>query len=294
MASGASFPRGSQFPAELIDSVIDHNHADPATLKICALVAKQWMPSSRLHLFSSVFINHDNAREFIDLLASPLCTVALAIRKLVVELVPGSQRWLGEFIRRLSLLDKTTNLIGLEISGAPGTLVRQEAQTALSTLSGQIKSLSFGPVVFETFLVFGQLLCSFRGLESLSCACIFQVQTIDPAGIQLIRLQLTGTLRQVKLASPATKPIIEYLLRQGAAGGSAVLPTIANLSLSYLSVDDYPPLTTYLGTPNDNLQSLTIRMDNNFSGANLGPSYLYRILSPSAFCLCFRPFHPFV
>ncbi|KAF8908183.1 hypothetical protein CPB84DRAFT_1744355 [Gymnopilus junonius] len=262
------FARRSQFPPELVDSVIDHNHADRPTLKICALVSRQWTASSRFHLFSRVVVAHDNAREFIQLLSSPHCTVASAVQDLAFQFVSGSQRWFSEFSRRLSYLDKTTNITSLDIPGAPGALIREEVQTALLAFSGQIKTLSFGPVVFESFKDFARLLCAFRALESLSCACTYRTRATGHVENQVLRLRLMGILRQVKLVSPSTKPVLDFLLLQG-VGGSPVLPTMASLSLSYLTVEDYPPLTRYLGTPNNNLQSLTIKMDNNVSGTNI-------------------------
>ncbi|KAJ7132673.1 hypothetical protein C8R46DRAFT_655482 [Mycena filopes] len=45
--------------AELTDQVIDHLHADAATLRNCALVARSWLPASQLHIFFSVNIKHD-------------------------------------------------------------------------------------------------------------------------------------------------------------------------------------------------------------------------------------------
>lgn len=45
--------------AELTDQVIDHLHADAATLRNCALVARSWLPASQFHIFFSVNIKHD-------------------------------------------------------------------------------------------------------------------------------------------------------------------------------------------------------------------------------------------
>ncbi|KDR70221.1 hypothetical protein GALMADRAFT_144891 [Galerina marginata CBS 339.88] len=244
------------FPAELVDSVIDYNHSDPNTLMVCALVSKQWTPSSRYHLFSRVAIAHDNARGFAQLLSSPYCTISSVIRGLDIHFVSGSQRWFTEFSRRLSLLNNT-NITSLGISGPGNTLIRHEAQSALSAFSDRVTDLDVGPVVFEAFADFARLLCTFQVLESLSCASTYQT------GDQAEDLQLIAPLRQVQLVSPSTKLVFEFLLLQD------VLPTITSLSLSYLAVEDYPNLTQYLKTPNDNLQSLTIKMDSSFSGATL-------------------------
>ncbi|KAJ7760836.1 hypothetical protein DFH07DRAFT_425681 [Mycena maculata] len=44
---------------ELTDQVIDHLHADPASLRNCALVSRSWVPASQYHIFFSVNIKKD-------------------------------------------------------------------------------------------------------------------------------------------------------------------------------------------------------------------------------------------
>jgi hypothetical protein len=51
-------------PPELVDSIIDHLHDDPATLHSCALVSSAWLPASRYHIFRRVSIRlnpHDTS-----------------------------------------------------------------------------------------------------------------------------------------------------------------------------------------------------------------------------------------
>jgi len=51
-------------PQELVDSIIDHLHDDPATLHSCALVSSAWLPASRYHIFRRVSIRlvpHDTS-----------------------------------------------------------------------------------------------------------------------------------------------------------------------------------------------------------------------------------------
>ncbi|KAH9475884.1 hypothetical protein JR316_0011445 [Psilocybe cubensis] len=245
------------FPPELVDSIIDHNHSDPPTLMACALVSNNWVPSSRYHLFSTVAISHTNAREFIELLSSPLCTISTAVQGMDVQFVPGSQRWFAEFTRRMNSLNKIT-IQSLGILGSGNTVIREEVQTAIPALAPQTKIFNVGPsVIFGTFSQFAKLLCTFDTLESLSCGCTFQNK--DRAH----GLRFKSPLRQVHLVTPAIKAVSEFLLAQG------VLPTVSSLSLSHLVSDDYPTLTTFLAIPNDNLQSLAIKMNTSFSGTTL-------------------------
>ena len=255
------------FPAELVDSVIGYNHDDPQTLVNCALVNKQWTPSSRYHLFSTVNISHTNAQEFIELLTSPHCTFLAILRGLDVHFVPGSQRWFTEFSRRLSLLDETT-ITSLEISGSNNTLIRDEARLALSSFSNQVKDLSFGPILFHKFADFAALICSFNILESLSCVAAFQ-DVEQPQG-----LSFAGPIRHLELSAPSIQMVLEFLYE-------STLPTVTSISLSHPTVGDYPAFSRYLQMPNSILQSLAMKMDVNFSGVPLSPSLLIVTFSNS-------------
>ena len=44
----------SPLPPEILDLTIDHFHDEPATLKVCCLVSKSWIPRARRHLFDHV------------------------------------------------------------------------------------------------------------------------------------------------------------------------------------------------------------------------------------------------
>ena len=44
-------------PPETFDTIIDHLHDEPATLKTCCTVSKSWVPRARKHLFAHVELN---------------------------------------------------------------------------------------------------------------------------------------------------------------------------------------------------------------------------------------------
>jgi hypothetical protein len=257
---GKTIEMDSNIPNELIDTFVDHNHDDQPTLLACALVSRQWTPACRYHLFSDVQISHENAREFIHLLSSPNCTFSGVLNGLTIDFVPGSQRWFSEFSRRLSSFDRI-NITSLALSGTRNTLIREEVKHALSLYFAQIKHLKVTAVVFESFADFARLLCGFKALHSLACACTFQLSG-HPEDVQF-----TAPLRRLELASPAIDRVFEFLLVHGA------LPTVASLSLCHPTAADYANLARYLSTSNDALQSLVIRMDSTFSGVTIGPSY---------------------
>ncbi|KAM5532934.1 hypothetical protein V8D89_013400 [Ganoderma adspersum] len=71
-----------RLPPELCDQAIDHLWNDPDTLRACSLTCKDWLPSSRYHLFRNVRLRHsDDVTRFRALLDSNP-TIAPCVRKL--------------------------------------------------------------------------------------------------------------------------------------------------------------------------------------------------------------------
>ncbi|KAI0928933.1 hypothetical protein AcV5_006345 [Taiwanofungus camphoratus] len=73
------------FPPELFDETIDHLWDDPKTLKACSLTCRDWVPSSRLHLFRTmrIYTAADCAR-FGALLKSA-SVIAQCVRTLTIS-----------------------------------------------------------------------------------------------------------------------------------------------------------------------------------------------------------------
>ncbi|KAF7351481.1 hypothetical protein MSAN_01580300 [Mycena sanguinolenta] len=83
---------------ELIDTVVDFLHDDQASLFSSSLVARNWVPATRYHLFERIRIHHfftravdsrysmhDTARQFLDICSSPFCTILPFIRDVVLN-----------------------------------------------------------------------------------------------------------------------------------------------------------------------------------------------------------------
>ncbi|KJA18274.1 hypothetical protein HYPSUDRAFT_964250 [Hypholoma sublateritium FD-334 SS-4] len=249
-------PTSFSFPNELVDAIIDHNHDDRKTLLATALVSRQWTRASRYHVFTEVKISHQNAREFLGLLTIQHCTFTAALQSLDIELVAGSQRWLGECFRRLLSLERI-NISSMALSGPSNTVVRDEAVAAIALHSQEITRFTVAALVFDSFTSFAGLLCCFPALQHLSCAATFR--TVAP----LPGLAFACPLRSLALVSPAIAPVFTFLHAYN------VLPIVTALTLAQPAVSDFAALAPYLRAPNDSLQTLRIRMDVPFSGVSL-------------------------
>lgn len=74
-------------PPELFDMIIDHLHDDKHSLATCGRICRQWVPSSRKHLFSSITLTpySEMLNLFLDLLDCPLTNIPPHVRNLSVE-----------------------------------------------------------------------------------------------------------------------------------------------------------------------------------------------------------------
>ncbi|KAF5381600.1 hypothetical protein D9615_005424 [Tricholomella constricta] len=91
-------------PPDLVDQIIDHCHADKATLRILSRVCKTWKPASRYHLFSSIRLDPLNLTPFLRLLKTP--SSASSIGPLVTHLDLETDYNLPLFIRAIPSLSK--------------------------------------------------------------------------------------------------------------------------------------------------------------------------------------------
>jgi hypothetical protein len=104
---------------EINDTIIDFLHNDKPSLCACCLTCKQWVSSSRFHLFSKITVTPARVGSLLLSLESASTDIASMVRKLVVE---GFSEWTldGEDGIRRALLDKITNpLVASSFSGTP-------------------------------------------------------------------------------------------------------------------------------------------------------------------------------
>jgi hypothetical protein len=72
------------FPLETIDMIIDYLHDDKLSLAACSLGCRQWLPSTRFHMFCEFKLAVDNFIQVLDVLEHPLSTITPVIQCLVI------------------------------------------------------------------------------------------------------------------------------------------------------------------------------------------------------------------
>lgn len=59
--------RAMRIPPEIVDQIIDYVHDDVKSLTACSLISRDWVPSTRLHLFAKLsLLSEDEVARFIE------------------------------------------------------------------------------------------------------------------------------------------------------------------------------------------------------------------------------------
>jgi hypothetical protein len=90
-----SYISNSAFPQEVYEIIIDHFHDDNATLSVCGLVCRAWVPATRYHLFAEVHLcpnDYSAITRFLELLASSAAdrSIASYIRSVYISYILAS------------------------------------------------------------------------------------------------------------------------------------------------------------------------------------------------------------
>ncbi|KAJ7257805.1 hypothetical protein C8J57DRAFT_545492 [Mycena rebaudengoi] len=163
----------STLPGELVDSIIDFTFSDSQTLATCGLVARQWLPSSRFHLFSSIHLRRDRSRDtvktFLLLVQSPLATFLSCVLEVHLHHRPTYAIPVFSAGDLLALLTRTglhpRNLfLDCQVSGDNLTLPPGTPQGFLASLT-HLRLNSLYEVLLDKLVDY---VCGFPLLESLS------------------------------------------------------------------------------------------------------------------------------
>jgi hypothetical protein len=152
---------GQQLPLELIDAIFEHLTDDKSVLATCCLVCKAWIHPSRRHLFNVVDLNQRNAIGLLKPSSTTTSPISPYIRRLRLVGNFPSSLWNATF-PRLRLLENLRSLtitsLQLPWYTVPGAVVSN---------CNTVVRLHLDSVQFITFAQLSQIICTFRGLNTL-------------------------------------------------------------------------------------------------------------------------------
>ncbi|KAJ7669997.1 hypothetical protein DFH06DRAFT_1321025 [Mycena polygramma] len=200
-----------QMPPELTDRIIDCLSDSQPDLRACSLVCRQWLSSSRHHLFQSVTVQP--TLEFLTMLQAPSDPVRHHTQTLDFRFWPPRMDAItSQILDRLSHASRLKTLI---LGPSPPSALHCQALSRVSTLSLQHSC-------FSSCVDFACFLTSFPALRELELKAITWADARD------------NVIPQIKLE-------LESLSIEGLRGKSAVLP--------WLSCPERAPRTRELSLP---------------------------------------------
>ena len=215
-------------PQELVDQIIDFLHDDHPTLQSCTLVARTWLPSSRLHLFSKISVDV-NSSQFCEFLAyaRSCASVPQYVRQVTLIGRHAQSKPTRNPVTQAILVDLLACLPRLELLNLVSvTLDHGKGAEPVSSGSGSICSL--GTLKFD-LKALNVLYCdtvdySFRGLAAClgAFAHIGELRLVDVKVIDCI-----GDEDFADLLGRALPPVDALAIHDGASSTNKCLRMLA-------------------------------------------------------------------
>ena len=103
-------------PREIVDLVIDNLHNDSSSLRVCGLLGRSWLTSSRYHIFSSINLSPRNVESFLKIVdnQSP-SNFRSIVRKVTITLRPYTLMVSYDSSLRTTEFDETFRLTHIAI-----------------------------------------------------------------------------------------------------------------------------------------------------------------------------------
>ncbi|GBE77414.1 hypothetical protein BKA93DRAFT_52362 [Sparassis latifolia] len=198
-----------RLPPEMCDIILDHLWDDVPTLAACSLAYRQWLPTTRLHLFNTVSL--DNAAD--DLRFAQ-----------ILEGSPG----IAPCVRHLTLVSislpwrKFTRIEHLVLQSWHTVLMSEESKEALLSYFPTVRTLSVEHCCFDVSL-FAALLCAFPKLSVIHIDRSTLLGDSDPTGsydtipdrLPFPTLEPPGTRRRIEGLYTYALPDYGFWLMQG-------------------------------------------------------------------------------
>ena len=144
--------------------IIDYLHYDKCALGRCGLVCRFWLPSSRFHLFSTIYLKHRKIDTAINVLCSPNSTIPPYVRRVTIYGGKEDGRGMNKWLRRLPPLSSVDSLSLFSIHWDAQMFGAMEK---LFPFFRNLKTLQLDGVIFKTLHSALGFLSSASSLENL-------------------------------------------------------------------------------------------------------------------------------
>lgn len=243
--------------------IVDLFWDDKFTLGTCGLVCKEWLSTSRKHLFRSIVLCPKTTPRFVTLLDSPACTVSPYVRNL--RLRAGRGQFLHEKVlvqKVITPLQHLSAIVCLTIEDLKWSTLSLTSRSALIGSFTRLNRLCLSHSTFETLDQVIDMICARPELEELQLDDVsWNSTSIEPlADIPLIDLSLIDTpcpsrLQTLHLGCCPKEDIIHWLLhRQG------ICMAIQSLALDVVTPKEIASVAELLRAVGPSLRCLDLCM----------------------------------
>jgi hypothetical protein len=257
-------------PPELLDIIIGFLYDDIPTLASCALVCKDWLPSSRSHLFHTLILNSWNSEKFLPLLKSPLHGPAIAphVRELWIIEDYGYHAWFNEGLP-VMCMGVLRSVTSLHVDQLHWEKLGGESRAALMSFLHSVEELTLMGCKFQTFDQFTEVVSEPRSLRKLE---MFGTVWKDGATVELDRLPCPSQLQALDLFN-CTSPILRWLLQHESCYRMLKILKVDDRSVGAASIELFGQ---FLQALDSTLESLSVEVSGCESFLHLSLLQFYK------------------
>ncbi|KAK7040593.1 hypothetical protein R3P38DRAFT_2895907 [Favolaschia claudopus] len=254
----------TELPLEIVELIIDHLFEDRDALETCSLVALDWVRCTRSYLFSTTVLeNTHSIHTLLELLESPLSTVAHAIRHFSIEVsfrCHFNREQANDYAPYLALMSARLPLLeSLEF-------VQHSLGVRSHRISPEVTQIflppwscfqSIGTLVFRSVETSPHLLGFIASFPNLRALEMNGVQSsLTSLGKQLPHIPPPCMLQNLRLSRCAAEEVLDWLLSYASSSSTKLSTTL--LQLGGISDQQITSIAKYLNVCGSILQHLSL------------------------------------
>jgi hypothetical protein len=255
-----------RIPPEVWDLTVDHFWSDVRMLETCNLVCKSWYPRAHFHLFSTILVGNERARQFLSLLVKyPERGKAIRFVNLVMH-SPMSP----ELVKLVVLLASCPQIGGLRIFGLLWNKIDSRVKASLINGFENVTTLDMQGGSFDVhWMEAAEVISSFPKLETLiiggiPSTTLVKSSLLPPPNLRVVNVvspwammdrcyhNALNWLAESKVAFPLESITISDFSLENLGSISALLraagPALKELSLSWKGAIASSPGTSSTST----------------------------------------------
>lgn len=226
------------------------------------MVCREWLSSSRYHLFESVELRRNNGPKFMELLDSPFVTFTHSVRRIVVDLEEDDI-----FLDNLmSVFPSFNSLKSLALSNIPSLDTNPDRDQILATLA-KVTELEITRIIIRPPELIIQFISRFTSLEKLS------IRMCDVFLMPQYHLYPSPS-RLRSLSCRFDFGVEDHMFGWFCA---QVPPFLEELDVTHVNTANLPSVGRLVKSIGPNLRSLSITLDAAVTPGRLLPFTVYSI-----------------